>query len=221
MSLSQPVIPGIDIDDFLIRARARLLPKAPALTGEDDPLAGAGDHVLNPGFFPLEHASKARPAAVLVPIVAHDEATVLLTERAAGLRDHSGQVAFPGGKIDQTDDGPLGAALREADEEIGLDRRFVSLIGYLPPYLTGSGFRIMPVIGLVQPGFTLRINHNEVSDAFETPLAFLMDTANHERHTREWQGLERAYYKMPYGERNIWGVTAGIIRQLHDRIYGP
>ena len=111
--------------------------------------------------------------------------------------------------------------MREAEEEIGLDRRAVSPIGYLPPYLTGSGFRIMPVVGLVQPGFRLTLNHNEVADAFETPLGFLMDTANHERHTREWKGLERAFYKMPYGERNIWGVTAGIIRQLYDRIYGP
>ncbi|WP_342361201.1 CoA pyrophosphatase [Terrarubrum flagellatum] len=210
------------IDDFIRRARERLLPEPPALTGADDPLGAAGDHVLNPGYLPPEFGRTARAAAVLIPVVAHDsEATVLLTERASGLRDHSGQIAFPGGKIDAADDGPLGAALREAEEEIGLQREFVSLLGYLPPYLTGSGFRIAPVVALARPGFTLTLNHNEVGDAFETPLSFLMDVANHERGMREWNGMKRYFYRMPHDGRNIWGVTAGIIRQLRDRIYGP
>ncbi len=221
MSVQPAVAPRIPVGEFIDRARTRLLSAPPSWDGADDPFGEAGDHVLNPGHLPREHALNARAAAVLVPIVAHDDgATVLLTQRAAGLRDHSDQVAFPGGKIDESDDGPRGAALREAEEEIGLHRRFIDVIGYLPPYLTGSGFRILPVVSIVRPGFHLTINRNEVADAFETPLAFLMDEANHERRTREWKGLQRAFYVMPFGERNIWGVTAGIIRQLYDRVYG-
>lgn len=221
MTDARTVIPPINAEEFVSLARRKLLSEPPAQDGADDLIALAGDHVLNPGHMLRDHALTARAAAVLVPIVAHAEgASVLLTQRAANLRDHSDQVAFPGGKIDATDDGPRGAALREAQEEIGLDRRFIDVIGYLPPYLTGSGFRILPVVSLVRPGFALTINHNEVADAFEAPLSFLMDEANHERRTREWQGRERAFYAMPFGERNIWGVTAGIIRQLYDRVYG-
>jgi 8-oxo-dGTP pyrophosphatase MutT (NUDIX family) len=221
MTAHQPIVPPVGAEEFVARARARLLRSPPAHDGADDPFGDAGDHVLNPGHLPREHALKARAAAVLVPIVSHPEgASVLLTQRAAGLRDHGDQVAFPGGKIDDLDDGPRGAALREAEEEIGLKRSFVDIIGYLPPYLTGSGFRILPVVALVRPGFKLTINHDEVADAFETPQSFLMDEANHERRTREWKGLQRAFYAIPFGDRNIWGVTAGIIRQLYDRVYG-
>ena len=140
-ALTQDVI-WRDARAFVDHARARLLRNPPDSAGADDRLAAAGDHVLNPGVMPASHAAKARAAAVLIPVVARPQATVLFTQRASHLRDHAGQVAFPGGKIDADDNGPLGAALREAEEEIGLDRRFVSPVGYLPPYLTGSGFRI-------------------------------------------------------------------------------
>jgi 8-oxo-dGTP pyrophosphatase MutT (NUDIX family) len=162
-----------------------------------------------------------RPAAVLVPVVEHAQPTVLLTQRAAHLNDHAGQISFPGGKIDTTDVSPLDAALREAWEEIGLSREFIDPIGYLDLYGTGFGFRILPTLARVKPGFTLRINETEVDDAFEVPLSFLMDPANHQLHSREFRGIERSYYAMPFAERYIWGATAGILRVLYERICLP
>jgi len=162
-----------------------------------------------------------RPAAVLIPVVDHPQPTVLLTQRSAHLNDHAGQIAFPGGKIDATDASPLDAALREAEEEIGLSRQFVDPLGYLDLYGTGFGFRILPTVARVRPGFKLNINHSEVDDAFEVPLAFLMDPANHQLHSKEFRGMERSYYAMPFAERYIWGATAGILRVLYERIYLP
>ena len=162
-----------------------------------------------------------RPAAVLIPVVEHAEPTVLLTQRAAHLNDHAGQISFPGGKIDATDASPLDAALREAEEEIGLDREFIDPIGYLSLYATGFGFRILPTVARIKPGFKLRINAAEVDDAFEVPLAFLMNPANHQLHSKEFRGMERSYYAMPFAERYIWGATAGILRVLYERIYMP
>jgi 8-oxo-dGTP pyrophosphatase MutT (NUDIX family) len=162
-----------------------------------------------------------RPAAVLIPIVDHAEPTVLLTQRAAHLNDHAGQISFPGGKIDATDASPLDAALREAEEEIGLAREFIDPIGYLDLYATGFGFRILPTLARIKPGFKLRINETEVDDAFEVPLAFLMNPANHQLHAKEFRGMERHYYAMPFAERYIWGATAGILRVLYERIYLP
>jgi 8-oxo-dGTP pyrophosphatase MutT (NUDIX family) len=159
-----------------------------------------------------------RPAAVLIPVVDHPQPTVLLTQRAAHLNDHAGQISFPGGKIDATDATPLDTALREAEEEIGLSREFVDPIGYLDLYGTGFGFRILPMVARVRPGFQLRINKSEVEDAFEVPLAFLMDPANHQVHSKEFRGMERSYYAMPFAERYIWGATAGILRVLYERI---
>jgi 8-oxo-dGTP pyrophosphatase MutT (NUDIX family) len=159
-----------------------------------------------------------RPAAVLIPVVDHPEPTVLLTKRAGHLADHAGQISFPGGKIDATDASPLDAALREAWEEVGLERTFIHPIGYLDLYGTGFGFRILPTVARVQPGFSLDINRSEVDDAFEVPLAFLMDPANHQLHSKEFRGMERSYYAMPYAERYIWGATAGILRILYERI---
>jgi len=151
-------------------------------------------------------------------VVEHPEPTVLLTKRAGHLADHAGQIAFPGGKIDATDASPLDAALREAWEEVGLERTFIDPIGYLDLYGTGFGFRILPTVARVQPGFSLDINRSEVDDAFEVPLAFLMDPANHQLHSKEFRGMERTYYAMPYAERYIWGATAGILRILYERI---
>jgi 8-oxo-dGTP pyrophosphatase MutT (NUDIX family) len=200
-------------DAFRALARARLDPELAA----DAFTAGrASDFALNGG--PPANLPAPRAAAVLAPIVARPEGlTVLLTQRASHLRSHSGQVAFPGGKLDPGET-PLQAALREAQEEIGLEARFVEPLGWLDPYLTGTGFRIAPLVALVTPGYTLALNGDEVEAAFETPLAFLMDEANHQIHEREWQGKKRRYYAMPHDNRYIWGATAGMLRNLWERL---
>jgi 8-oxo-dGTP pyrophosphatase MutT (NUDIX family) len=154
-----------------------------------------------------------------VPVVDHPEPTVLLTQRAAHLNDHAGQISFPGGKIEPADASPVQTALREAEEEIGLQGQFVDPIGYLDLYGTSFGFRILPTVARVRPGFELRVNQAEVDDTFEVPLAFLMNPANHQLHSRQFRGVERTYYAMPYEERYIWGATAGILRVLYDRIW--
>ena len=180
-----------------------------------------GDHQLAPSLTPPP-GTVHRPAAVLVPVVAHPgEATILLTRRASHLRDHSGQIAVPGGKMDAADASPLETALREAEEEIGLDRSLVRPLGYLSPYQSSSGYRILPVLGLVEPGLPLALNPQEVEAAFEVPLAFLMTEANHQRHARDWKGSLRHYFAMPYGEHYVWGVTAGILRNMYERLYQP
>ncbi len=182
----------------------------------------AGDHILNPDSSRIvNRTTPLKDAAVLIPVVDRgSEPTVVLTLRTEHLASHAGQVAFPGGKIDLADDGPLGAALREAHEEIGLDPAVVRPIGQLPPYLTGSGYKIVPIIGVLPPDLLLEPNPGEVADVFEVPLAFLMDPANHQRQSRVWGGETRYFYAMPYGERYIWGVTAGIVRLLYDTVYG-
>jgi 8-oxo-dGTP pyrophosphatase MutT (NUDIX family) len=161
-----------------------------------------------------------KPAAVLIPVIDRGEPTVLLTLRTQELASHAGQVAFPGGKIDPDDDSPVAAALREAKEEIGLAPTLIEPLGYLDLYLTFSGFRILPTVARVKPNFTLHLNPREVTEAFEVPLAFLMTPGNHQRRSREWKGVSREYYAMPFGERYIWGITAGIVRNLYDRVYG-
>ncbi len=177
-----------------------------------------GDHVLNPDL-EMEPA-EYRDAAVLIPVVSrHPEATVLLTLRTPHLSSHAGQIAFPGGKIDPTDNGPAGAAIREAEEEIGLDPRSVRLIGALSPYLSRTGYRIVPVVGSVRSDYSLHLNEHEVADAFEVPLSFLMDPSNHVLATRVFQGRERSFYEIPFEDHYIWGVTAGIIRGLYEQVY--
>jgi 8-oxo-dGTP pyrophosphatase MutT (NUDIX family) len=179
-----------------------------------------GDHRFNPQHPRLSQKRVLRDAAVLIPVVDHsNDATVILTKRAERLKAHSGQVAFPGGTIDATDASPEAAALRETEEEIGLDGKHIEIIGRMPDYVAGSGYRIAPVLGIVQPGFTLTINADEVDAAFEVPLRFLMDPANHRRDSRMWNDLEWFFYDMPYGDQRIWGVTAGIIRTLYERLY--
>lgn len=179
-----------------------------------------GDHMFNPGTRDSIVREGLRAAAVLIPVIDHsDGATVLLTKRTEKLKSHAGQVAFPGGRIDPEDPSAEFAALREAEEEVGLDRSYVEVIGRLPDYYSGSGYRIAPILSVVRPGFSLTINPDEVDTAFEVPLGFLMDTANHHRESRVWQNVERHFYTMPYGDKHIWGVTAGIIRAMHDRLY--
>jgi 8-oxo-dGTP pyrophosphatase MutT (NUDIX family) len=204
----------LDPKTFRALARARLDPE---LTPDGVSGRRSSDFALNGGL--PSDLPAPRAAAVLAPIVARPEGlTVLLTLRATQLRSHSGQVAFPGGKIDPGET-PLAGALREAREEIGLEERFIEPLGWLDPYLTGTGFRIAPLVALVEPDFTLTINPHEVEAAFETPLAFLMDEANHEIHEREWSGRKRRYYAMPYEDRYIWGATAGMLRNLWERLF--
>jgi 8-oxo-dGTP pyrophosphatase MutT (NUDIX family) len=206
-----PAVEPFSVADFRRRAARRN-----ALAQDDD----YGDHGINPEIRHLIVREGLRDAAVLIPVVdRQDGATVILTKRNEKLRSHSGQVAFPGGRIDPSDASPEDAALRETEEEIGLDRSFVEVVGRLPDYVSGSGFRVAPILGIVRPGFLLTLNEDEVEDAFEVPLAFVMDKANHSRESREWQGRTRHFYTMPYGDRYIWGLTAGIIRMLYERLY--
>jgi 8-oxo-dGTP pyrophosphatase MutT (NUDIX family) len=206
-------------DLFFDRARQRLLRDVPPGLTDADFVPDRGDHDLDPVLRELARVKPIRPAAVLVPIVERDAPTVLLTQRAAHLPDHPGQISFPGGKIDASDASPQAAALREAEEEIGLDPALVEPIGYLDLYMTTLGYRIVPTVARVAPDFLLTLSPHEVDDAFEVPLAFLMEPLNHQRHSRDWKGATRTYYAMPFGERYIWGVTAGILRNLYDRVW--
>lgn len=206
--------------DFFDRAQARLTLAAPAALHDPTQPATRGDLDLDPHLWDQVGVKPSRPAAVLIPVVDRPAPGVILTKRTAHLPNHADQIAFPGGGIDPGDASPLAAALREAEEEIGLDPRLVEPLGYLDLYLTFSGFRILPLVARVSPGYALTLNAHEVEDAFEVPLAFLMDAQNHALHSREWKGLQRRFYAMPYGDRYIWGVTAGILRNLYERVYG-
>lgn len=218
----------------------RLIP----VTGIDTHLAGVTDDRLTPQALrerfrhpPLwtpEHSVEKKfssrlpaRAAVLLPLVMRDELTLLLTERATGMSHHSGQIAFPGGRTDESDQDEVDTALREAQEEIALPRHFVEVLGTLPTYVTGSAFIITPVVALVRPGFQLHANPGEVADIFEVPLRFLMNPGHHRRHQVEFDGVLREWLSMPYTEpairpedadpreRYIWGATAGMLRNFY------
>ena len=212
---------SFDAKDFLARAQKKLRQGWPEEAFDPAARPHHGDHRLNE---PLSGETAllpapARPAAVLAPVVAREGGLfLLLTQRASHLSDHSGQIAFPGGKIDPGES-PLDAALREAEEGIGLIRARVQILGCLDPYQTSTGFRVFPIVGLTQPPLDLSVNALEVADVFETPLSFLMNEANHQRHFRQWQGRRRQFYAMPYENRYIWGATAGMIRNLFERLY--
>lgn len=179
------------------------------------------DFDLTPGAWRGAADGPLTPASVLVALVERDTGlSVLLTRRADTLRQHTGQVAFPGGRRDPGET-VWQAALREAQEEIGLAPDYVSLAGLSTPYHTGSGYLITPVVGFVRPGFALDPNPHEVADIFETPFGFLMDPANLEEHERELPSGElRRFYAYTHEDRFIWGATAGILRALYDRLYG-
>jgi len=212
--------PGLSTAEFFALANARL--------SLDEPEA-----LTNAHFMPRLHDDDADPAliaaiaamwpirtaAVLVPIIARAGPTVLFTQRTAHLSDHAGEICFPGGKIDAADISPAAGALREAEEEVSLDRRFVEPIGYLDVQITPSGYRILPVLARVHEGFSLHFNRGEVNDTFEAPLAFLMTSQNHRREKAEWNGMTTTIYAIPFNDRKIWGVTAGILRNLWERIY--
>jgi 8-oxo-dGTP pyrophosphatase MutT (NUDIX family) len=193
--------------------RARLLTEPPAL-----PLIPKrGDYDLNPATRPEIRPTLA-PAAVLLPIVVRPEPTILFTRRTEHLSRHGGQVSFPGGRVHPDDVSLVETALRETQEETGITSGFVSVAGFLDPYETGTGYAILPVVGLLSEGFPLLPEPNEVAEIFEVPLAFLLDPGNRERHSREWQGRRREYYAFTYDGHYIWGATAAILVNLTERL---
>lgn len=208
-------IPVLGVDAHLPAVPLRVLSPAALRERFAAPPTWQPEVVLEKKFADREPAH----ASVLVPIIVRDQPTVLLTERTAHLSTHSGQIAFPGGRSDDGDADAAATALREAQEEVGLDSGFVQVLGSLPTYITGTSFIITPVVALVQPGFELRPNPYEVAEAFEVPLEFLMNPAHHRRHAFEWEGVRREWFSMPYQDRQkerfIWGATAGMLRNLY------
>ena len=215
-TLPRDASPGLfSAASFAALALARL---RPATAGTIAP--SPSDYDLNPGMSPSPDAA-LKPAAVLIGIVARAPLTVILTQRTETLPHHAGQIAFPGGKIEPDDVSPQAAALREAYEETGLDPALVTPLGFLDTYRTGTGFRIEPLVALVDPRHTLTPDPGEVADVFEVPLAFLMDPRNYETHSRLWQGAERRFHAISFDNRYIWGATAGILKNMHERLFLP
>ncbi len=184
------------------------------------PLGERSDYDLNPEVKAAQLPGvKQRPAAVLCGLVERDTGlNVVLTRRTGHLARHAGQIAFPGGRVDVEDDSHLAAALREAEEEIGLRPEQVRIIGTLDHYLTSTGFRVTPFVGGIDPAWHPVPDPNEVEEVFEVPLDFLMDPANRHRHAHDRQGTRRYYYAMPWGDYYIWGATAGMLKGLSDRL---
>ena len=209
-------------EGFRARARAGLLaaPSQAIFDPRSGRALGPSDWDLSPEFKDdLAVMAPPRPAAVLVPIVLRDPLTVLLTQRSHDMPSHPGQISFPGGKMEAYDATPVACALREAREEIGLAATFVETLGFLDSYRTGTGFQISPVVAFVRPGFAVALDPREVLEVFEVPLPFLMDEANHQKHARAWRGRQRSFYAMPYEGRYIWGATAGMLKNMHQRLF--
>jgi len=206
----------------LIERLARREPGRRGFGGTGDPVEAAavreavrGDRAVSPDMTPPSAALRA--AAVLVPLVERDGGmTVLLTQRTAHLSAHAGQISFPGGRVEEQDADTVATALRETEEEVGLPRERVSIIGRLDNYVTGTGFEITPVVGIVAPPFVLAIDPFEVAEAFEVPLSYVLDRRNHQRVERESAGRRRVFFVLPYEGRNIWGATAGILVNLAE-----
>lgn len=205
------------VDEIVRRVRERSTRLASGLPVSHLPVDS--DFSLN-GVVPLPE--KWRPAAVLVPLVDRPEGvTVLLTQRTADMPSHAGQVAFPGGRRQESDADAVATALRETEEEVGLDRRFINVVGTVDRYRTGTGFDITPVVGIVRPGFDIQADPREVADVFEVPLDHFLNENNHRIDSRKVaEGRERRYYAMPYGERYIWGATAGMLKNLQFILNG-
>jgi 8-oxo-dGTP pyrophosphatase MutT (NUDIX family) len=222
LKLSSSFTPDRVIGRFLQLGR----PGRRGFGGAADPAEAAalraatrGDHDLNPGMTPP--SSALRPAAVLVPLVDRTEGmSVLLTQRTAHLSAHAGQISFPGGRIEGSDADAIEAALRETEEEVGLAREHVTVIGRLDTYVTGTGFEITPVVGIVKVPFALTIDPFEVSEVFEVPLSFVVDPKNHRRTVREFEERRREFFVLPFENRNIWGATAGMLVNLAEVLAG-
>lgn len=217
-AITQPQLaPVTGIDDHLPAVPASAL-TAEAIRARLQPFAGWKPEFAGDGG--LFSDREPTGAAVLMPLVQRESGlTLLLTRRADHLRDHAGQISFPGGRVEPEDDGPVATALRETDEEIGLSREYIHVIGQLPVYSTVTAFQVTPVVALVEPGFTLKLDEFEVAEAFEVPLAFLMNPAHHRHHRFEFAGAERRFLSMPWQgperEYFIWGATAAMLRNLY------
>ena len=199
---------AIDIGDL----RARLLAEPPAM-----PLVPTrGDYDLNPGMKPVR--ANLSPAAVLLPLIERKELSVLFTRRTAHLKRHAGQVSFPGGRVHENDVSLVETALRETQEETGIEPAFVTIAGFLDAYETGTGYAILPVVGVVSEGFALAPCANEVAEIFEVPLSFLLDSKNRKRDSAVWQGRTRHFYTFEYNGHHIWGATAAMIVNLAERL---
>ncbi len=205
----------LDKDQFRQIVRAHLQSRS-----QDTRTLIEGDHVLNPGFYRKVAERALKPAAVLVPVVERaDGLHMIFTKRTQKLKSHSGQISFPGGRIDSTDATPMAAALRETWEEIGVRQGDIEVLGQMPDYHTGSGYHISSIVGLVNSQAAFEANPDEVDYIFEVPLAFLMEPSNHRLGSRVFENVERYYYEMPWKEHFIWGVTAGIVRVFYDRVF--
>lgn len=204
--------PLYSAEEFRRRAEAHI-------SGEPGHFLDYGDYKINPGIETGLDDLELKDAAVLIPVVENgDDARVIFTQRTSSLRKHSGQIAFPGGKLDAGET-PEHAALREAEEEIGLARHFVDVIGHLPSIPVLSGFCITPVLATVRTGFELSPNPDEVESVFDVPLSFLMTPENHFQDSALFRNRQRNYYVMPYQDWRIWGITAGIVRSVYERLY--
>ncbi len=192
-------------------ATRRRIPRHPNLA--IDLRRDRGDHALNAGLEPLQ---PLKPAAVLVPIIERETLSILFTRRTSHLAHHAGQISFPGGHIEPDDECPQDTALRETEEEIGLERERIAVIGHLDTYVTRTGFVVTPIVGVVTPPFTLNPDPHEVAEIFEVPLNFLMDSSNHQFCSAEFDGQVRHFYAMPYESYYIWGATAGMLKNFYD-----